>query len=375
MNRGINASRHRYNPLDDFLTVWEGTEINLPLSPAQSYDFRYSVDDSEFISSTENTLLSITGLSSGQHTLRIRSMNGVGFPSIRFNNGAYSNDIISILQWGKSLWGSLAFGFYGCSNLTINTLDYPILQNCFNTESFFRNCVLVNPDTAFWDVSNVTDMNNCFRGASIANPNVTDWNVSNVTNMSGMFRDCINANPNVTDWNTSSVLRISSTFYGASIANPNVTDWDVSSVFDMADCFRNCTMANPIVTGWDVSNVTNISGMFRDCINANINVTDWNTLSITDCRNAFRNCILSDLDLSQWDVSALLFASNILTDSGLTTSNLDSLYQSWSVQTLNSGVVFSASPTKYTSGGSAEASRLVLTSSFNNWVITDGGGT
>mgnify|MGYP003647399630 CR=1 FL=1 len=325
MNRGINASRHRYNPLDDFLTVWEGTEINLPLSPAQSYDFRYSVDDSEFICSTENTLLSITGLSSGQHTLRIRSMNGVGFPSIRFNNGAYSNDIISILQWGKSLWGSLAFGFYGCSNLTINTLDYPILQNCFNTESFFRNCVLVNPDTAFWDVSNVTDMNNCFRGASIANPNVTDWNVSNV--------------------------------------------------FDMADCFRNCTMANPIVTGWDVSNVTNISGMFRDCINANINVTDWNTLSITDCRNAFRNCILSDLDLSQWDVSALLFASNILTDSGLTTSNLDSLYQSWSVQTLNSGVVFSASPTKYTSGGSAEASRLVLTSSFNNWVITDGGGT
>jgi hypothetical protein len=60
------------------------------------------------------------------------------------------------------------------------------------------------------------------------------------------------------------------------------------------------------------------------------------------------------------------------TDANYSATNLDSIYNGWSLLTfVNTGLSISFGTIKYTAAG--QAGRDVLTDPPNNWTITDGG--
>jgi surface protein len=113
-------------------------------------------------------------------------------------------------------------------------------------------------------------------------------------------------------------------FNGANVFNQPIGSWDVSSVTDMSFMFRNAFAFNQDIGSWDISNVTNFTNFMEN---------------------------KSDTDYSS--------------------ANLDSIYNNWSLLSVQPNLTISFGTIKYTAGGSA--GKLVLTSAPNNWIITDGG--
>jgi len=62
---------------------------------------------------------------------------------------------------------------------------------------------------------------------------------------------------------------------------------------------------------------------------------------------------------------------NQRTDANYSATNLDSIYNNWSLLTLNPNLIIDFGTIKYTSAG--QAGRNILTGAPNNWTITDGG--
>ena len=206
MNRGINASRHRHNPLNDFVTTWETTDTTaiIPLTLGQTYNFNYSVNGGSFINHTSDTL-TVTGLTNGiPQEIRFSPNNG-GFPEFTFNNLGDKDKIIDVSQWGTNVWASVSSMFYGCSNALFTATDNP-------------------------DLSLVSSVNNMFRACTTADPDVSNWNVSTIDNMGGMFRDAINAEPDVSNWNTSLATNFNNVFVNLIFTRLVIKDWDVTSL-------------------------------------------------------------------------------------------------------------------------------------------------
>jgi surface protein len=88
--------------------------------------------------------------------------------------------------------------------------------------------------------------------------------------------------------------------------------------------FRSATAFNQDIGGWNVSNVTNFLDFMRFKTNANYSAT-----------------------------------------------NLNSIYNNWSLLTLNPNLNINFGTIKYTLAG--QAGRNILTGAPNNWTITDGG--
>jgi Mycoplasma protein of unknown function, DUF285 len=172
------------------------------------------------------------------------------------------------------------------------------------------------------------------------------WQPSNLSNS---FYGCANL---VGTWSDSPDLSASTSmlnaFNGCSIMNGDFSAWDVSTITNMQDCFLSCTMLTGSHSTWDVSSLVNMTRVFS-------------------------LCSLFDDDLSSWDVSSVTVATNFMLSTALTTAHLDAIYNAWSLLSVQSGVVISFTPTKYTIATSG-AARAILTGAPNNWVITDGGG-
>jgi surface protein len=113
-------------------------------------------------------------------------------------------------------------------------------------------------------------------------------------------------------------------FSGAVNFNQNISGWDVSSVTNMLEMFNSAADFDQNIGGWDISNVTN----FVDFMN-NKTFTDYSA------------------------------------------SNLDAIYNGWSLLTLQPNIVIDFNTIKYTAAG--QSGRNILTGAPNNWSITDGG--
>ena len=79
----------------------------------------------------------------------------------------------------------------------------------------------------YWDVSNVTNMENLFYGATSFNQDISRWDVSNVTNMSYMFV-ATSFNQDISRWDVSNVTNMSYMFsedrYRITVYGKNLTD-------------------------------------------------------------------------------------------------------------------------------------------------------
>ncbi len=234
----IDQARKPVNMMaGEFITTWNtenpgssgNTEITIPTYPGSTYN--YSVDwDNDGIFDTAGVTGNITHDFAwpGIYTIRIEGL----FPRIYFNNTGDTAKIISIDQWGDNPWVSMAFAFYGCSNLVLNATDVPDLDGVLFTNDMFRGCSAFNGD-------------------------VTDWDMSDVWNMGSMFRDCPLFNQDIRGWNVGSAKEMSAMFKNATSFNQNLGNWDIKNVSigqTMVDMFAGATLStmnyDSTLIGW-----------------------------------------------------------------------------------------------------------------------------
>jgi surface protein len=160
-------------------------------------------------------------------------------------------------------------------------------------------------------------------------------------------------------------------------ANMQLTATDVpnlSNVTSLSDYFRGCTVFNGNVGGWDVSNVTNISRMFQNATAFNQDIGSWDVSSVTLMSNMFRNATAFNQDIGGWDVSSVTDFTDFMfgkTDSNYSAANLDSIYNGWSLLSVQPNLTINFNTIKYTAAGSA--GKAILVGAPNNWTILDGG--
>ena len=389
-----------------FITTWETTEdqqsITIPINKipynnnGDRYVYNYTVDWGDGTTTTNHTDIATHVYStSGTQTITITGT----FPAICFKNTGDKELIKQVQQWGNNQWKSMEKAFNGCINLTIPAQDNPDLSNVTNMSRMFSGAYIFNDDIGGWDVSNVTDMSYLFHFAEHFNQDISGWDVSNVTDMGVMFSSAFAFNQDIGNWNVSKVTSMRNMFAFTKNFNQDLNAWNVSNVTNMSQMFSNALVFNENISNWDVSNVTNMSFMFlnrgafnQDIGNWNVSsvtnmsymfslnsdmtdffnqdIGEWNVSSVTNMSNMFKNSTAFNQDIGNWNVSNVTNMSNMLNNSGLSISNYDALLKSWAAQTLQSNVSLGASGLKYCEG---ESARTTLTSSPNNWVITDDG--
>jgi surface protein len=325
-----------------------------------------------------------------------------------FNQPIGDWDVSSVTTMEDMFTNAIAF------NQNIGGWD---VSNVLNMESMFQNADAFNQPIGNWDVSSVTNMNNMFDDAISFNQNIGDWDVSNVTSMRGMFADTNVFNQNIGSWDVSSVGNMLGMFSNAIAFNQNIGGWNVSNVTNMRAMFNGAIAFNQPIGNWDVSSITNMGGslvgslltpgMFKGAIAFNQDISNWDVSNVTNMSEMFAGATSFNQPIGNWDVSsvtnmganvggevlgmfdgATTFNQNIgnwnvsnvtnftgfmsgKTDTNYSATNLNSIYNNWSLLTVQPNININFGTIKYTSAG--QAGRNILTGAPNNWTITDGG--
>lgn len=304
----------------EFITVWKTTTNNETITiptATPGVVYNYSVDWGDGMTST-NQIGDATHsyATPGNHTVKITGT----FPRIYFNLLGDITKILEVKQWGTQAWTSMESAFYGCVNLNITATDTPDLTSVSSLQDMLSLAILTTASKiGDWNVSNVTNMSNLFNGSSDFNQDISSWDVSNVTNMSFMFGSTSNFNQDISLWKVGKVTDMSGMFNFADVFNQDLSTWKVSEVTDMSFMFDNAAAFDQDLSNWDVSKVTDMSFMFDD-------VT-------------------------------------------LSTTNYDSMLDSWSKKVVQNNVIFDAGNSKYCDLG--EAGRTALQTNYG-WTFTDG---
>ena len=328
------------------------TSIIIPCSSTSGYqvDFNNDGDLSDAGEATVHT----TGFThdfavAGTYTIRI-----VGnLDRILFNNSEDPQKLLSVDQWGTaSVWTTMDFAFYGCSNLSFTATDAPNLSSCTSMNRIFRDATNFNSPIDHWDVSNITNMSFMFQNASSFNQplgswnvtNVTNmsstfanatnfnqtlnsWNVANVTNMNSMFKDATSFNQTLHSWNVANVTNMANMFYGASNFDQPVDAWNVTSVTNMVQMFRNATSFNQPLISWDISSLSSTGSMFRGAASFNQPLISWDVINVTSMANMFRGAASFNQPLNTWNVSNVTNMSNMFRGA----ANFNQSLNSWNV--------------------------------------------
>jgi len=349
-------------PNPDFVSTWKtdnlstgsstDTQVKLPLISAGTYNMTVDWGDSssDVITVWNQAEVTHTYGAIGTYVITI-SGTCTGW---NFANTGDRLKILSVQNWGCLIPSNLGTGvFFGCTNLTLTTVaDRLNLTGITNLLNFFNNCTSITSINLLngWDVSSVTIMSNMFLGATSFNQNINAWDVGNVTSMTRMFQS-------------------------ASSFNYPLNNWDVGNVTSMTFMFLGATSFNQNINSWDVGNVTNMSAMFQSASSFNSPLNNWNVGNVTSMATMFSGATAFDQNIGSWNVSKMGSFLNFMstkTPSTFSTTNLDAIYNSWSLLTfVNTGLSISFGTAKYTVAGSA--GRLILTSAPNSWTIADGG--
>ncbi len=308
---------------DDFVITVKtdnpGTSSNTQFTiPTSGAGYNYNVDcnnDGVNEATAQNGNYTCSYPLAGTYTIRIKDNAGdkTGFPRIYFNNTGDKDKILSVNQWGTGKWTSMAYAFYGCSNLNSATAvnnggggvpdwatDVPDLSGVTNMTFMFDGAVNFNQSVNNWNVSNILDMSYMFYNASSFNQPLNNWNTSSVANLKGMF--AFSGFNQGLNWDTSSVTDMSYMFDGDTVFNQSLS-WDVSSVTDMSYMFYNATSYNRPMN-WNTVSVTNMSYMFYNAASYN-QPMNWNTVSVTNMSHMFDGASVFD-QLLNWDTSSVV---------------------------------------------------------------------
>merc|ERR1719506_646252 len=219
--------------------------------------------------------------------------------------------------------------------LTDSTLASAV-QSCLNEDYRYGMCTDFGFESGYgtmpyWDVSQVTQMNNTFEWRSSFNGFLDRWDVSNVKNMTRMFYYAMNFNMDLSTWDVSSVVDMSYMFSGASKFNSDVSRWrgvaasnPQSYMFDNAYAFTSkyacltsydgpantCSLI-PLTNNNFQNSISNCLSSSSDsmCVSSPYGVmSSWNTSLVTNMAYGFSNSYYINydfIDLSSWDVSSV----------------------------------------------------------------------
>ncbi|SEI51480.1 Por secretion system C-terminal sorting domain-containing protein [Dyadobacter sp. SG02] len=128
--------------------------------------------------------------------------------------------LLTIEQWGTSLWDSFAFSFFSCVNLSaIPATDSPNLTNVSSLQAMFLNCTSLSsaPNIKNWDVGQVTSMRDMFGNCPLFNEQLNSWNVTNAIDMSNMFQGAAAFNQSLGDWTLNATVSMDNIFAGSGV--------------------------------------------------------------------------------------------------------------------------------------------------------------
>jgi surface protein len=373
-------------PSNPFVSTWNtvnttggssnSNQVKLPLKSNGVYNFTVNWGDgnTDTITTWNQAETTHTYTSTGTYTITIDG-TCQGFA---FETGGDRAKLLSITSFGNVIFGNYNNGIFSyCVNLSLSTVtDTPNLSTMNSLQNMFLVCsslTTVNNINS-WIVSTITDMTSMFQFASSFNDNIGSWNVSNVTSMYQMFASATSFNQDIGGWDVSSVTNMDGMFNSASAFNQNIGSWNVSNVTNMLSMFASATSFNQNIGSWNVGSVTNMSNMFRLASVFNQNIGSWNVSNVLFMNRMFENATAFNQNIGGWNVSNVTDFVGFMsgkTAADYSTTNLDAIYNGWSLLTLQPNEIISFNTIKYTSAG--QAGKNILTGSPNNWTITDGG--
>lgn len=150
-----------------------------------------------------------------------------------------------------------------------------------------------------------------------------------------------------------------------------VKQWGTQAWTSMESAFYGCVNLN--ITATDTPDLTSVSSL-KDMLSLAILTTaskigDWNVSNVTNMSNLFNGSSDFNQDISSWDVNNVTNMSFMFDDVTLSTTNYDSMLDSWSKKVVQNNVIFDAGNSKYCDLG--EAGRTALQTNYG-WTFTDG---
>ena len=177
---------------------------------------------------------------------------------------------------------------------------------------------------------------------------IFDWSVWEISNAS-TFVGCSNLVCSATNAPTITTSNLNGTFADCTNFNGPLNQWDVSGVIQMKQMFQNASSFNQPLDSWDVSGVTNMQLMFTGATSFDQNIGGWDIENVTDFLNFM----------------------NTKTPSTFSTTNLNAIYNGWSLLNVQPNLTISFGTANYTAAGAT--GRATLDNAPNNWTIVDGG--
>ena len=329
----------------------------------------WDVSDVTNMSAMFQSATSFNGNISNWNVGSVTNMMNMFTSATSFNQNIGNWNVGSVLYMNGMFQNATAF------NQDIGNWN---VTNVTSMSQMFTNATSFNQNIDFWIVSGVTDMTSMFNTATSFNQNLNSWNVSNVGNAGGgmfaMFYLATSFNGDISSWNVSNVKNMGSMFQQASAFNQNIGGWDVSAVTNMNSTFASATSFNQNIGSWNVSGVTSMQSMFTSATSFNQNIGSWNVSSVTSMLQMFFNATAFNQNIGSWNVSNVTEFTNFMNGksaANYSATNLDAIYNGWSLLTLQPNLTIGFGTIKYTAAG--QSGRNVLTGAPNNWTITDGG--
>jgi len=330
--RTFNATPFITNPSGD-------SSVHLGIDTTRTYNYDVDWDnDGVFDILGVTTAITHRYPDTGTYTIRIRGQ----FPRVVFGDLIYyyngsglhvKNDcakLVSLDQWGTTVWEDLFAAFYGCQNLQYNAVDIPNLSLVTRLDQMFSSCSKFNGAIGNWDVSRVKNMKWMFYQAREFNQDLSNWRIDSVTDMEGIFAAATNFNQSLSSWNVSNVTTMKSMFRGAYDFNQDISSWDVSSVKDMSSMFEYDSSFNQDISTWQVDSVVRFEYMFRWAGDFNQDISTWNVDSAVFMRSMFEGASSFDQDLSNWDIlNRIKNLYGFFDNSGISIHNYDAMLASW----------------------------------------------
>ena len=168
-------------------------------------------------------------------------------------------------------------------------------------------------------------------------------------------------------------------FNGATSFDQSLSSWDMSNVAVISGMFNGATSFNnggiSMIDQWAFPAVTSIDYLFYEASASNQPIGPWDTQAITTMVSTFENATAFNQNLSTWDFRNVTDMTNFISNSGMDTSNYDSLLNKIATQAgtvgVQVGVTLSATNIYRTAASST--AYATLTSTPHNWTILDAG--
>ena len=167
------------------------TQFTIPTVAGEVYNYNVDCDNDG-----SNEATGLTGdytcdyPSAGTYTIRIKDNTGmkIGYPRIKLANLVEARKVVSLDQWGTTIWTSMDQAFSNTLNMVVTATDVPDFSGLTSLRVMFSGAISANPDTSRWDTSNVTNINGIFELTFVANPDVSNWDTSQVTELNSSHK-------------------------------------------------------------------------------------------------------------------------------------------------------------------------------------------